>query len=42
VATIGVRLGARLGERWRESAERVAGAALVALGVILLVVRATS
>lgn len=42
VTQIGVRLGARLGERWRESAERVAGAALIALGVILVALRLTS
>jgi hypothetical protein len=34
--------GARLGERRRESAERVAGVALIALGAILLTVRLTS
>jgi putative Mn2+ efflux pump MntP len=39
---IGVRLGSRLGERRRESAERAAGAALIALGATLLVVRLTS
>jgi manganese efflux pump family protein len=39
VTLIGVRLGGRIGERWRESAERVAGAALVTLGVTLLAVR---
>jgi len=42
VTQVGVRLGTRLGERWRESAERVAGVALVALGAILLMVRLTS
>jgi manganese efflux pump family protein len=42
VTLIGVRLGSRVGERWRESAERVAGAALIALGASLLVVRLTS
>ena len=42
VTQVGVRLGTRLGERWRESAERVAGAALIALGVLLLAVRLTS
>jgi putative Mn2+ efflux pump MntP len=36
---VGVRLGARLGERWRESAERVAAGALIALGLVLLAVR---
>ena len=42
VTLVGVRLGGRLGERWRESAERVAGVALIALGTTLLVVRLTS
>jgi putative Mn2+ efflux pump MntP len=42
VTQVGIRLGARLGERWRESAERVAGAALISLGLILLAVRLTS
>ena len=35
VTQIGVRVGARVGERMREAAERVAGVALVALGVVL-------
>jgi manganese efflux pump family protein len=38
VTQLGIRLGARLGERWRESAEGVAGLALIALGVVLLAV----
>jgi putative Mn2+ efflux pump MntP len=42
VTLIGVPLGSRVGERWRESAERVAGAALIALGATLLVLRLTS
>jgi putative Mn2+ efflux pump MntP len=42
VTLLGVRLGGRLGERWHESAERVAGAALIALGTTLLVVRLTT
>lgn len=42
VTQAGMRLGARAGERWRESAERVAGAALIALGTILLVLRLTN
>jgi putative Mn2+ efflux pump MntP len=42
VTQIGVRLGARLGARWRESAERIAGAALIALGVVLLAAQLTS
>ena len=32
----GIRLGARIGERLREGAERVAGGVLIALGVVLL------
>jgi len=36
-----VHLGSRVGERWRESAERVAGAALIALGSTLLILRVT-
>jgi len=42
VTLVGLWLGGRLGERWRESAERVAGAALIALGTTLLVARLTS
>jgi manganese efflux pump family protein len=42
VTQLGVRIGARLGERWRESAERLAGAALIALGAILLGLRLTN
>jgi putative Mn2+ efflux pump MntP len=42
VTQIGVPLGARLGARWRESSERVAGVALLALGAILLILRLTS
>jgi putative Mn2+ efflux pump MntP len=38
---IGVRVGARVGGRWRESAGRVAGFALIALGAILLTLRLT-
>jgi len=39
VTQIGIGLGSRVGERWRESAERVAGIALIALGLTLLVLR---
>jgi putative Mn2+ efflux pump MntP len=39
---LGLRLGKRLSEGLREGAERLAGAALVALGVVLLVERAIS
>ena len=41
VTLLGVHLGSRVGERWRESAERVAGAALIALGSTLLILRVT-
>ena len=41
VTQVGVRIGARLGGRWRESAEKTAGAGLLALGLILLTVRLT-
>jgi manganese efflux pump family protein len=34
---IGLALGHRIGERWREAAERVAGAALAALAIFLIV-----
>jgi putative Mn2+ efflux pump MntP len=37
VTLVGVRLGTRVGERLRESAEQVAGAALITLGGTLLV-----
>jgi len=37
VTQIGIRLGDRVGERLREGAENVAGLALIALGVILLI-----
>jgi len=36
VAQLGLRLGSRLSERLREGAERLAGAALSALGMVLL------
>lgn len=42
VTQIGVRIGGRAGERSRESAERLAGVALIALGVTLLATRLTS
>lgn len=38
VTQIGVRLGARVG-RWHDSAERVAGVALLALGILLVTLR---
>ena len=36
LAQLGLRVGARLGEAVREGAERLAGAALLGLGVLLL------
>ena len=39
---VGIRLGARVGERWRERSERVAGVALIALGAVLLATRASA
>jgi putative Mn2+ efflux pump MntP len=36
VTQLGIRLGQRIGERLREGAERVAGVALIALGLVLL------
>ncbi|HXN00509.1 MAG TPA: manganese efflux pump [Candidatus Dormibacteraeota bacterium] len=36
VTQVGIRLGARIGERLREGAERIAGAVLIALGLVLL------
>jgi manganese efflux pump family protein len=39
VAQLGLRLGARLGERAREAAEKLAGAALIGLGVLVLMER---
>jgi putative Mn2+ efflux pump MntP len=35
-AQLGLGLGARIGERWRERAEQVAGIALILLGVYLI------
>lgn len=42
VTQIGVRLGGRVGESWREVAEKVAGAALLALAAILLLEQLTA
>jgi putative Mn2+ efflux pump MntP len=39
-AQIGLAIGARISERWREGAEKVAGAALVVLGIYLITERA--
>ena len=41
VAQVGLRLGTRLGEAAREWAERLAGAALVGLGILILVEQLT-
>jgi manganese efflux pump family protein len=35
-AQLGLALGARIGERWRERAEQVAGTALISLGAYLI------
>jgi len=35
-AQIGLAIGARIGERWRERAEWVAGIALILLGAYLI------
>jgi putative Mn2+ efflux pump MntP len=35
-AQLGLAIGARIGERWRERAERLAGIALILLGVYLI------
>ncbi|HEV2370809.1 MAG TPA: manganese efflux pump [Streptosporangiaceae bacterium] len=35
-AQVGLAVGARIGERWRERAEQVAGVALILLGVYLI------
>jgi putative Mn2+ efflux pump MntP len=40
VTQLGLRLGTRLSERLRERAERLAGAALTGLGLVLLVEKA--
>ena len=42
VTQLGIRLGGRVGERWREGSERVAGGALIALAGVLLTVNLTS
>jgi len=39
---IGVRLGSRAGERTREATEKLAGAALIVLGIVLLLERLTA
>lgn len=40
-AQIGLAIGARIGERWRERAERVGAIALILLGTYLIVARLT-
>lgn len=35
-ALLGLAIGARIGERWRERAEQAAGAALILLGAYLI------
>jgi len=40
VTRVGLQLGARLGDVWHEAAERLAGAAFIALGVLLLALNA--
>jgi hypothetical protein len=37
---LGLTLGSRIGERWREAAERIAGLALTGLGVYLVIDKA--
>ena len=39
LSQLGMRLGGRVGERFRERAERAAGAALTLLGVGLLIAK---
>lgn len=39
VTQVGLRLGGRVGEELRENAERAAGAVLIALAIVLLVLR---
>jgi putative Mn2+ efflux pump MntP len=38
-AQLGLAIGARIGERWRERAEQVAGTALILLGAYLIAER---
>jgi putative Mn2+ efflux pump MntP len=39
-AQLGLAIGARIGERWRERAERIAGIALILLGAYLVIEQA--
>jgi putative Mn2+ efflux pump MntP len=41
VTQVGVRLGGRIGRRWHERAEQLAGLSLIALGAILLILNLT-
>jgi putative Mn2+ efflux pump MntP len=41
-AQVGLAAGARIGERWREHAERIAGVALILLGAYLIAARLIS
>ena len=36
-AQLGLAVGARIGERWRERAEQIAGIALILLGAYLII-----
>jgi putative Mn2+ efflux pump MntP len=36
VTQVGVRLGSRIGDRWRETAEKIGGVALTTLGLTLV------
>jgi putative Mn2+ efflux pump MntP len=42
VTQIGVRIGSRVGARWRESAEGIAGVALITLGAALVIANVTA
>ena len=40
-AQLGLALGAKIAERWREGAEQLAGVALILLGIYLIVEQVT-
>lgn len=40
-AQLGLAVGAKIGERWRERAERIAGVALILLGIYLIATQLT-
>lgn len=40
ITQIGIRVGGRVGQRWRDMSGRIAGVALIALGLILALLRA--